>query len=84
MNTPPDTLPPIPAGYVYLGRGGHFTIRGSTFEGLAVTELGTEWRPDLRYFGISGSVHYCSPADSEIVKLNHPQPPADPKQYIIW
>lgn len=83
INRKPD-YPPLPEGAVYLGLGGTFTSIAPVFEGW-VFQPGEDrdWSAG-RWEGTREGYHYCADAGSEIVKLNTPQSPADPKQYIIW
>ena len=65
----PEELPPLPAGYVYLGQGKTFD-KSKAFEGVAYRN--NTWQKDSHYTGDVEYWHYAAPADSEIVKLNTP------------
>jgi len=69
----PAGLPPLPEGAVYLGRGGQFRIFEIPTQGYYLRVTATDWTAS----GFSGNDrdwHYAAPADSEVVKLNFPQP----------
>jgi hypothetical protein len=78
--------PKLPAGHVYLGKGGTFKPlpAGVFFRGYTYRKEGWVYFCDLS--GDSVSLHYCAPADSEIVKLNAKPEPTVEKHagFIVW
>lgn len=70
----PKGLPPLPKGYVYLGKGRTFQVGPEGFRGSHFME-GSRWFPG---WGAVGTVlggdgtdcHYAAPKDSDIAKLN--------------
>ncbi|BCU79424.1 hypothetical protein [Luteolibacter sp. LG18] len=75
----PSFLPPLPAGAVYLGRGGSFKRPhpNGHFDGWVADENSTVWASSLRPGGRVESNHYAAPFDSEIVRLNQGRGPVD-------
>lgn len=68
----PDGIPPVPEGYIYLGRGGSFaTQEDGYFLGRAC--VGFDWcREDSLFAGVVEEIHFAAHRDSEIVRLNFP------------
>lgn len=86
----PASCPPLPAGQVFLGRGGQFAIPHQSFSGLACASndpvLGSSWIPYAYYVGNS-DYYYAAPEGSEIVKLNFGEPLGSwadelPREYV--
>ena len=81
--------PKLPAGYIYLGKGGRFKpLTESSFYGAARTATGDEWVLG-RYFGALPNTHFCAPEDSEIAKLNGFNAKMEPTVerhpgFIVW
>jgi len=68
----PRSLPPLPEGAVYLGRGGEFEIQdGIFFDGWVFDPDAADarWIP-YTWRGKCGTLHFAAPADSEIARLN--------------
>lgn len=67
----PSTLPPMPKGQVYLGKGRTFKVPDDGFFGLYLDPAATRWpRYSHSCSGEDRTGHYCAPADSEVARLN--------------
>lgn len=68
----PEGIPPIPGGYIYLGRGSSFaTPDDHYFLGRAWSDF--DWcREDSLFVGVAEGIHFAARRDSEIVRLNFP------------
>jgi hypothetical protein len=66
----PKGCDPLPKGYTYLGLGGTFVVTSNRFNGLTVWP-NQKWENNcITLNGLSSTLHYAAPNDSEIVKLN--------------
>ncbi len=76
--------PKLPEGCVYLGKGGTFKKlpAGRYFVGCTCYE-NHDWRYSGDLYGDKCTLHFCAPADSEIVKLNTPTVDKPPG-FIVW
>lgn len=67
--TLPFGVPPLPKGYVYLGKG-HTFKKDKDFVGAYWESGRADWKKDTGFEGCVSSFHYAAPADSDIAKLN--------------
>jgi len=85
MKQMPKELPPLPEGYVYLGRGGDF-VPPSSYAPMIILEDAPQpkWDNGADYNGKCSLYHYAAPADSEIAKLNgySPKDPTLPNSAV--
>jgi len=72
MKALPAHLPPVPEGYVYLGKGKSFKKDGS-FHGIYHEEWMNNWFKGV-YGGKIVTTHYCCPIGSTTHILNSGNP----------
>ena len=84
MKPLPSHLPPLPAGAVYLGLGGTFTIPLYYFKGWSRTDGSADpvWSASNSWEGDVRTSHYAAPADSEIARLNATVEPQS--VHLVW
>jgi hypothetical protein len=72
----PASCPQLPEGYVYLGRGGSFTLPKAVFDGTAFQDDDSPccWRHSVRWAGDQPDYIYAAPEGSEIITLNFGEP----------